>query len=78
MFLGIDGYRAGWVAAFINNNNKINISIYKNIIELCCLVLAISAKLAFKSGNISKIPKAEQIDSKGFIMQISYFLKPCF
>jgi len=34
MFLGIDGCIAGWVAAFINNNNKINISIYKNIIEL--------------------------------------------
>lgn len=45
---------------------------------LDCLVLAISAKLGFKSDNISKIPKAEQIDSKGFIMQISYFLKPCF
>ena len=104
MFLGIDGCRTGWVAAFINNNNKIDISIYKNINGLFerkniitkfipdldfildsalakynqsqtniddfldCLALAISAKLAFKSGNISKIPIAEQIDSKCFIM----------
>lgn len=45
---------------------------------LDCLVLAISAKLAFKSGNISKIPITEQIDSKGFIMQISYFLAADF
>lgn len=35
---------------------------------LDCLALAISAKLAFKSGNISKILIAEQIDSKCFIM----------
>ncbi|MBU4450271.1 MAG: hypothetical protein L6305_06745, partial [Actinomycetia bacterium] len=45
---------------------------------LDCLVLAISAKLAFASGNTSKIPKAEQIDSKGYVMQISYFLAPYF
>lgn len=35
---------------------------------LDCLALAISAKLVFKSGNISKILIAEQIDSKCFIM----------
>lgn len=35
---------------------------------LDCLALAISAKLVFKSGNISKIIIAEQIDSKCFIM----------
>ena len=41
---------------------------------LDCLVLAVSTKLAFSSGNISKIPKIDQRDSKGFLMQISYFL----
>ena len=41
---------------------------------LDCLALAISAKLAFKLNSVSKIPIAEQIDSKGFVMQISFFL----
>jgi len=45
---------------------------------LDCLVLAISAKLAFKLNSVSKIPRTEQIDSKGFIMQISYFLASNF
>lgn len=34
MFVEIDGCRAGWVIASINNNNKINISIYENINKL--------------------------------------------
>jgi predicted RNase H-like nuclease len=55
------------------NQNQANINDF-----LDCLALAISAKLAFKSGNISKIPITEQIDSKSFIMQISYFLAPGF
>jgi len=55
------------------NQNQANIDDF-----LDCLALAISAKLAFKSGNISKIPITEQIDSKSFIMQISYFLAPGF
>jgi len=40
---------------------------------LDCLALAVSAELAFKSNNISRIPEIEQIDSKGFVMEISYF-----
>jgi predicted RNase H-like nuclease len=52
------------------NKGKVNINI-DDLLD--CLALAVSAELAFKSGNISRIPEIEQIDSKGFVMEISYF-----
>jgi len=34
MLLGVDGYKADWLAAFISDNNKIEITFFKNITEL--------------------------------------------
>ena len=34
MFLGVDGCKEGWVATSISNNNKIEITNFKNITEL--------------------------------------------